>query len=97
MTGYNYENYENAEDLPKRLTQIRHKVIDMLKDSDEDFLSSSAISQQVGKDDEVDLSPYSLRTILSELLRWMEEQKELKSKEEASGSYIDRKLWKLES
>lgn len=94
MTGYNFNNYEETDDLPETPTLLRKLIKDKLQD--EDFVSNRKIRQHIGKQEQVEhLSEDTVRTLLSEILNWMKQQNQVEVKEKDSGSHLKEKHWKL--
>lgn len=93
MTGYNFNKYDEPEDLPPTLEALRKMIHDKLEN--EEFVSNRELRQHIGEQEQVELSEKSIRTLLSELLNWMEEQNEVEFKEQDSGSHLAEKRWKL--
>jgi hypothetical protein len=84
MTGYNFENYDEVNDLPPTPEALRNLILDKLKD--EEFVSNRELRQHIGEQEQVELSEKSIRTLLSEVLNWMEEQGEAEFKERGTNS-----------
>lgn len=97
MTGYNFNKYEDSDDLPPTPTQLRNLIQDKLKD-EEDFVSNRKLRQHIGEKEQIEhLSEDTVRTLLSEILNWMKDQEEVEMKEKDSGSHLKEKHWKLDN
>lgn len=93
MTGYNFDEVDEPEELPGRPKQIRAIIRDTLEGDAN--VRTDYLAQQVGK--QVELSQSSVKTLTSELLNWMEQQEEVECRQVDSQMPVEikKKLWTL--